>query len=117
MPERLTRLGILVGVDGSSCSKTAARWAAGEAVMRGVPLTIVHVLDSPEGGWSGWGLSTVPLPADFGQQQQEYAREVIDDAITIIERTTQESGPLHITSEVLFLRSSPRLPTWPKMLR
>jgi DNA-binding MarR family transcriptional regulator len=35
---------ILVGVDGSSSSTAAAVWAAGEAAMRNVELTIVHVV-------------------------------------------------------------------------
>jgi hypothetical protein len=56
MPERLTRLGILVGVDGSANSEEAVRWAADEAVMRNIPLALVHVLPTPEGGWQGWGV-------------------------------------------------------------
>jgi len=35
---------ILVGVDGSSSSTAAAVWAAREAAMRNIELTIVHVV-------------------------------------------------------------------------
>ncbi|MFE9559992.1 universal stress protein [Streptomyces sp. NPDC006487] len=34
---------VAVGLDGSAESDAAARWAAGEALLRGVPLEIVHV--------------------------------------------------------------------------
>jgi nucleotide-binding universal stress UspA family protein len=33
---------IVVGVDGSVEATAAARWAAREAAMRGVPLTLIH---------------------------------------------------------------------------
>jgi nucleotide-binding universal stress UspA family protein len=38
---------ILVGVDGSSSSTAAAVWATGEATMRDIELTVVHVVASP----------------------------------------------------------------------
>ena len=43
MPSRSTDAGIVVGVDDSPSSTLAVRWAAREAVMRNVPLTVVHV--------------------------------------------------------------------------
>jgi nucleotide-binding universal stress UspA family protein len=38
------RFGILVGVDGSSECDVAVRWAAQEAQMRDMPITLVHVI-------------------------------------------------------------------------
>ncbi|MFK0253908.1 universal stress protein [Streptomyces sp. NPDC090445] len=38
---------VAVGVDGSAESRAAARWAAQEAVLRGVPLRLVHAVDWP----------------------------------------------------------------------
>ena len=38
-----THHGIAVGVDGSPPSKVAVDWAAREASLRGLPLTLVHV--------------------------------------------------------------------------
>ena len=38
-------LGIIVGVDGSPASDAAVSWATHDAVMRGVPLTLMHVQD------------------------------------------------------------------------
>ena len=44
--------GIVVGVDGSDVSRVATDWAARDAALRGVPLTVVHALPSAEiGAW------------------------------------------------------------------
>ena len=42
-----THHGIVVGVDGSPPSKVAVDWAAREALLRNLPLTIIHVIPSP----------------------------------------------------------------------
>ena len=44
--------GIIVGVDGSPASDAAVNWAAHDAVMRGVPLTLMHVQDPAARTWS-----------------------------------------------------------------
>ncbi|PRC57776.1 universal stress protein, partial [Mycobacterium sp. ITM-2017-0098] len=36
--------GIIVAVDGSASSRVAVDWAARDAAMRRIPLTLVHVL-------------------------------------------------------------------------
>ncbi|MGE0220410.1 universal stress protein [Mycolicibacterium sp.] len=46
MTEPAAPRGVVVGVDGSPSSLSAVRWAAGEARLRGLPLTIVHVADA-----------------------------------------------------------------------
>lgn len=68
--------GILVGADGSPCSKTAVQWAARAAAMRNVPLTVVVVF-RPVDGWSGMALSMVPFPEDIGQMQEAEGRRII----------------------------------------
>ena len=47
MSESTMHHGILVGVDGSPPSKVAVDWAAREALLRGLPLTMVHIIPSP----------------------------------------------------------------------
>jgi len=108
MSERLTPLGILVGVDGSTDSEAAVRWAADEAVMRNIPLTLVHVLPTPEGGWQAWGLSTTPLPADLEKLDEQHAWQVIEDALSIITDSATDDSSLTINSEVL---RAPVVPT------
>ena len=51
--------GIVVGVDGSPASKVAVQWAARDAELRTVPLTLVHVVRATAGTW----LETPLLPA------------------------------------------------------
>ena len=99
--------GILVGADGSPCSKTAVQWAARAAAMRNVPLTVVVVF-RPVDGWSGMVLSMVPFPEDIGQMQEAEGRRIIEDAIEIVNATTRDSGRLQVNSEVLW---SPLVPT------
>jgi nucleotide-binding universal stress UspA family protein len=108
MPERLTQLGVVVGVDGSADSVAALRWAADEASMRNIPLTLVHVLPTPEGGFQAWGLSTAPLPADLDRQQVRHAWQVIDDALRIVKDSGAENHRLTVNKEVLV---SPVVPT------
>jgi nucleotide-binding universal stress UspA family protein len=44
MSESTAEYGILVAVDGSAESDAAVRWATHEAVMRGAPVTLMHVV-------------------------------------------------------------------------
>ena len=43
MSTTVKRYGIVVGVDGSAPSNAAVFWAARDAAMRNVPLTLVHM--------------------------------------------------------------------------
>ncbi|OAN39881.1 universal stress protein [Mycolicibacterium iranicum] len=53
MSEGTSSRGIVVGTDGSASAMTAVRWAAGEAKMRNIPLTILHVVE--ETRWPAQG--------------------------------------------------------------
>jgi nucleotide-binding universal stress UspA family protein len=101
--------GIVVGVDGSPCSKSAVKWAAGEAVMRNVPLRIVHVAYPAIGAWSGWGVSPAPLPEGFVQTQEDQARTVIDDAIQIVDAVIEGDDHLPVSSEIAWSSPVPTL--------
>ncbi len=63
--------GIVVGVDGSSSSMAAVRWATFEARMRNVPLTLVHVEVTAAWGPAPWLLADVPLPPAGEDPQRE----------------------------------------------
>lgn len=100
--------GILVGVDGSDGSDAAVRWAAREAGLRNVALSVVHVLPTPLGGWGGWGITSTPLPEDFFQQLESEGRRIIADAIRVAKEAVGDTADIHVRGEVLY---SPSVPT------
>jgi nucleotide-binding universal stress UspA family protein len=87
MSGRSDHSGIVVGVDGSPCSTAAVRWAAREAAMRNVGLTVVHATAAPVAGspvvWPE------PIPSEVTRQQQLHAEQLIDDAIKTAKDTAE----------------------------
>ena len=98
------RRAILVGVDGSKAALRAVRWAAHDAALRNVPLTLVHVVNDPIKEWS-----QVPAPAGLRQWQEKRAREFITSAIKVAEESTGERGPVQIDSKVFYSATVPTL--------
>ena len=85
--------GIIVGVDGSGYSDRALDWAAREAALRQVPLTVLTVCQVAV-GYSG---SAIYLPADEAPTErarglaQERTDKVIDGLDTAPPRVTVRS--------------------------
>lgn len=50
-------LGIIVGIDDSPAAQVAVRWAARDAELRKIPLTLVHAVSPEVATWL-----EVPLP-------------------------------------------------------
>ncbi|TRW81696.1 universal stress protein [Mycolicibacterium sp. 018/SC-01/001] len=65
---------VVVGVDGSPSSSAALAWAARDAVLRGVDLTVLHAAAPTVTAWPGGA------PAGVPQWQREQGRQVLDDA-------------------------------------
>ena len=84
-----THPGVVVGVDGSPSSTLAVRWAAREATMRKVPLTLVNVVSTPPANSSALAWTAAPLPAEARAWQEENARKIITDAINVVEGAAQ----------------------------
>ena len=95
--------GVLVGVDGSPASKYAVDWAARDAAMRNVRLTLVHAVRP-----IGLNLPPLPAPTAFARWQAEQGQKILDDAVEAARRSTPDGGPGQIESELLF---SPVVPT------
>jgi nucleotide-binding universal stress UspA family protein len=75
MQETSGKFGILVAVDGSASSNAAVRWAAREAAMRHLPITLIHVI--PPAVVSSRAQSVLDRVQDA---QTNQARHVLDDA-------------------------------------
>jgi len=95
--------GILVGVDGSDTAKVAVYWAAKNAALRNVPLTLVYVLNPILATWQ-----PAPVPVELEDWQQEQARVYMDEAIRVAQENSGGDRPLTINTEVFY---SPTLPT------
>ncbi len=95
---------ILVGVDDSPASRCAVDWAARDAAMRNVGLTIVHAVKP-----IGLTLPATPTPTSFARWQAERAQQIIEDAVEQAQQSASDSGPLQIESSVLFTPPVPAL--------
>ena len=96
--------GILVGVDGSAAALAAVRWAAHDAALREVPLTLVHVVDMPLPEW--FELAALD---SFRQWQEKRAREFIDSAIKVAEESIDERARVQINTNVVYSATVPTL--------
>lgn len=96
MSAPLTHRGVLVGVDGSPSSKVAVKWAARDAAMRGVPLTLVHVLAPPV----VMTFPETPMPAGYVEWQEEQGKRHIREAFEIVEANTGGGGRVEAETRV-----------------
>ena len=88
--------GILVGVDGSPESESAVEWAAREAVLHGVPLTLAHVLPSAQAlTWY-----EVSVSSELDEIAQRRAREILRQATLVAEQAVANEGPITISEHV-----------------
>lgn len=101
MSDRSLPRGLIVGVDGSAQSHTALRWAAHEAVLRKVALTLVHVLPAGLPSW-GYGSAVAPLPQDFGRLQEEQGQQILAEAARIVGETTTHGRLTEIHTELKY---------------
>ncbi|MDW5611376.1 MULTISPECIES: universal stress protein [Mycolicibacterium] len=69
--------GIVAAVDGSATSQLAAVWAAREASLRDVPVTVVHVQPTDE--FSPW--LDVPITAESTVARDRRAAEIVAEAV------------------------------------
>jgi nucleotide-binding universal stress UspA family protein len=85
--------GVVVGVDGSAASLAALEWAARDADLRDLPLTLVHVLAQVDA--AAW--IDVPIPEDFVEMRDRRGEEIMRDAVSAAaQRISDESRvPIH----------------------
>lgn len=88
---------ILLAVDGSAEAEAAIRWAAGEAVMRQVPVTLMHVVAPVVVSWP-----VAPLQASITEWQEDNARHITEQAEKTFFASVGEAEPPAVNSEVLY---------------
>ncbi len=96
--------GVVVGVDGSAPSDAAVRWAAREAVLRKLRLTLVHATATPALPWLG-----APVPAELRQREELASQAILDGAVKIAEDTIKDGGRAEIESQLLHSAPVPTL--------
>lgn len=90
-----TNFGVLVGVDGSPEAEAAIRWATHEAVMRDQPITLLHAIAPVVVSWP-----VAYLETSFAQSQENFAREVIENAQKTVQASSGEAQPPAVRTEV-----------------
>ena len=108
MSKKTTPAGVLVGVDGSSSSAEAVRWAARGAAMRHVPLSLIHVAASSPFPASTLAWPAGRVPEEVLEIRESNARNVIADAIKIAENSVEGDRP-EVHSEVCLGKPVPTL--------
>jgi len=98
------RNGIVAGVDGSSASDAAVVWAAREAAMRNVSLTLVHMFKAfvPT-------FPQIPTASGVAVWQEDDGHEVLEQAVKIAEDAVPTGRKVSIASEVMFSAPVPTL--------
>ena len=104
MSSRNTRLGIVVGIDESPAAKVAVQWAARDAELRKIPVTLVHAISPEVATWPN-----VRLPAGLARWQRDRGRRLVDEAVKLVEEASQHGGPAEVHSEVLASAAVPTL--------
>ena len=108
MSRHISHRGVIVGTDGSPWSQTAVKWAAREAVMRHVPLTVVHVVAPLSVAATALAWPAGRVPEEVLEIQENDGRRIIADAIKVVHDTVSSDRP-EIDSEMLFGRYVPAL--------
>ncbi|ULE33429.1 universal stress protein [Mycobacterium sp. IDR2000157661] len=89
--------GIVVAVDGSATSLEATRWAAVEAGLRHVPLTLVHVLPYLEvGPWVD-----LPIPPEFWEERDRRGEKMVANARYVAGTALEQPAQIGIEERVV----------------
>jgi nucleotide-binding universal stress UspA family protein len=95
MSSPTTRFGILVGVDGSGASDAAIHWATNEAVMRGEPVTLMHVVAPVVVTWP-----VVPVAAGITEWQEEHAQFTLQHGRAVVKDAADGASVPEVRTEI-----------------
>jgi nucleotide-binding universal stress UspA family protein len=94
--------GIVVAVDGSPASNAAVCWAARDAAMKNVPLTVVHAVVTPTATWP-----PVPYPDSLAVRLEDEGKKAVMHAVKIAEDAMPTDRKVTINRELAY--STPAL--------
>jgi nucleotide-binding universal stress UspA family protein len=89
--------GVIVGVDGSAASRVATDWAARDAALRHVPLTVVHVQPAVE----ITPLVDVSISPEFWMERDRRAQAVIVDAQRLIADAIADTSDIAVDHRIV----------------
>jgi nucleotide-binding universal stress UspA family protein len=92
-----THHGIAVGVDGSVPSNVAVDWAAREASLRGLPLTLVHVI--PSSLTRMW--PQVPIPPELREWHELNGHEILRQARQVAEDAAKGRNGIEVSGHIV----------------
>jgi nucleotide-binding universal stress UspA family protein len=104
MSASVKQLGIVVAVDGSPASTAAARWAAGEAAMRNIPLTVMHAVTTPTTTFP-----PVPYPESLVTNLEDEGKKAILHAIKVAEDAMSADRKVSIDKKLVYSAPAPAL--------
>ena len=96
MSTAVKHLGIVVAADGSPASDAATCWAARDAAMRNIPLTVVSVVTTPTATYP-----PVPYPDSLGVWLEDKGRKAAAHAVKIAEDAMPTDRKVAVKSEVV----------------
>jgi nucleotide-binding universal stress UspA family protein len=89
--------GVVVGIDGSPTSRVAVDWAARDAELRDVPLTVVHAMSTVViGAWADF-----PMSPEFWKSRDRRAEELVREALGWVADAISESPRIEVRHQVL----------------
>jgi nucleotide-binding universal stress UspA family protein len=77
----------------------AVTWAARDAAMRNVPLTLMHVIAPVVPAVAPW--PEIPIPHDYFERQDDKARRILEDSRKAVANSTADHGPPFVYSVVV----------------
>jgi nucleotide-binding universal stress UspA family protein len=109
MSKRISHHGVVVGTDGSPSSQTALKWAAREATLHHVPLTVVHVADPLAVASSTLAWPAGRVAEEIVEAQEKEGRRVVAEALTVIGNSAADGDRPEVDSELFFGGAVPTL--------
>jgi nucleotide-binding universal stress UspA family protein len=97
VPAPVKHLGIVVAVDGSPASDAATCWAARDAALKGIPLTVVSVVTTPTATYP-----PIPYPDSLGVWLEDRGRKAAAHAVKIADEAMPTEQKVAVKSEIVF---------------